>query len=233
MNKEYAGYVRSLKWTLVFWDASENVDQLPFVPTYSGTQPQGLWTIFKALTEVTSVEFSEWECWGEFSDYIPEDGYLFPNVASISFQGHINTAFARYILSSTKANQLQHLCLLHFQIAVDMEPTILFVNYLAGKFTSLKSLMIIEDPLNLMYPEDDLGTEISAYIKLLESVRETLETFYFEARISEIPGPRHIPSAQDCFVELKSSIQMVLNHGSWPCLREATVHSVRASSCTN
>ena len=172
------------------------------------------------------MEFSQWDSWGESSDYIPNDGYLFPNVASVSFEGAVNDTFGRYILSSTITCQLQHLRLLHFQIGEHKDTTILVLNDLAGKRTSLKSLTIIEDLFSLVYSEGDLGNGISAYIRLLESLRETLENFHLEAYIFDTPEFRSTPMEKSSFVELKRSIQAVLKHGDWPCLREATVKSV-------
>ena len=218
-KKQYASYVKTLKWTLLFDNEYGGVD-LPLLSTYSATQPRGLWTIFIALTEVTSVEFAEWDFCGELSYYLPKNIFLFPKVASISFQGDLTDTFVGYLLPDTDASQLQHLRLENFQINVDMELTILFLNKFAARCTKLKSLMVFEHEMELTSPEGDLGTGLSAYVRIIESARETLETLYFEIRDFELGN---FPSKESDLKEITSTIQAVLGHGIWPRLRKATV----------
>lgn len=224
-KKQYASYVKTLKWTLVF-DNGLGFGDLPFMPTYSATQPLGLWTIFKALTEVTSVEFTEWYPCRQFHHYTPKDIYLFPKVVSISFQGYLIDTFAKYILPSTKASQLEYLRLEHFKPAGAgqsvTETTIQFLRGLLGKCTRLRSLTVIDD---LLYLGGDPEVLWPVHVDFIDSVRGTLEILHFESKTDMWPteSRSNNTSPGPGLSEISNKVRQVLIRGTWPCLRKATV----------
>ena len=220
---EYAGYVESLKWSFVVLESEELVDKLPHLPSYSKHKPLGLWEILLLLTEVISVEIDQDNIKGYPRAMIPPGLSLFPKATSISMFGKLTDTFVHAVLPVIKARQLRHLRLSHVQLdgpdAYLMDLTIKFLNSLTTRCTSLKSLNIVDSDYHILEPCSAQGgaTMSTAYIKFLESVRETLVTFSFRCR--NFNGDDEEP--EDA-LKVTDSIIQVLKRGTWPRLQKVT-----------
>ena len=222
---EYAKHIKTFKWTLVFYSESYRYDRFPLLPSYSKEKPSGVWDIFQTLTEVKSVKIAEWDSCGEFRKFMPKSLSLFPKATSFSSWGVLLDTFTSYIISDGRIPQLQHLHLEDFQLMKtgrdDIETTINFLDNLVGKCTALKSLTIIAPDDYLEDPESDRDTVWKAYLRLLQSVKASLEIFYFKSHPSTAGdvkwGYIYNPALY------RDGFQRILDHGSWPRLRKVTI----------
>ena len=221
INREYAKYVKTLKWTLVYYDEDYHDTGFPFLPSYSRKKPLGIWELFKTLTEVTTVEIAEWDSCGQFRKFMPKNIFLFPKAITVKLQGVLTDTFTEYVLGTSKIRQVQHLHLVDFESETvgytSTEATIMFLDGLVGKCTALKSLIIINSDLNLDDPASDRDTEWKHYARLLESVKSTLEILRFKSHAFGGSGRLHDD------IVYRNSIEKILNHGNWPRLRKVTI----------
>ena len=220
---EYAKYIETFKWTLVFYSENYRRTNFPFLPSYSKQKPFGIWDIFRTLTEVTSLEITEWDHCGEIRKFTPKNMTLFPKVTSVTLFGYLWDTTTSSIIPDSKIHQLCHLHLIDLDIsAIGQEVgTINFLDNLVGKCTALKSLTIIAPDVILNDPESDEDTLWKAYLRLLGSVKESLEVFYFESHPSTAGGIKW------CFgynpALYSDSLQQILDDGKWPRLRKVTI----------
>ena len=234
-HPEYARYIQKFRWPLVVLKLGEVVDNLPHLPSYSKRNPRGIWEILQLLTEVISVEIEEGNTDGYPRAMVPQGLSLFPKATSITMFGVLIDTLVHAVLPVVKARQLQHLGLYHVRLEAPvediMEPTIKFLSSLTGKCTSLKSLEIVESNDHVFEPCGALGeaTASTAYMKFLESVKETLVAFRFICK--DVGGSQGDPD--DDVLEMTSNIHRVLNRGTWPHLRKVTTMPILYSRVWN
>lgn len=213
----------------MYFDSEFTSSRLPLLPSFSDAEPQGIWIIMKRLIKVTSVEIAEFDSVGQFRRNIPKNLTLFPQVTSVFLEGDFTNTFVFSIVTPRKAPQIQHLHLTNVQLEglgqVDTETTIRFLRGLLGKCTNLRSLIVIDSAVDLLFPNGNPEVLWPVYIDFIDSVRGTLEVLHFESQPDVLPfESRRNTSRRDSeLLEISNKIQQVLRRGTWPCLRKATV----------
>ena len=175
--------------------------------------------ILSSLLSVSKVSFSECSIGDYTRSDVPPDLDLLPKVTDLTLKGDFLSNFVYSVISSSKAGQLERiwfdgLLLDGKEDSGDYEITASFLNSLVGHCTRLKSLKIVASEYQLLFPSGERYDTANVYIKLIDSVRETLEEMYFE-----IEGERPDPESKRILKE----VQELLERGSWPCLRKKTV----------
>ena len=224
-HPEYAGYVQTLNWALVVLKIEKPMRECAYLPSYSKKEPLGIWEILPLLTEVISVRIEESETDSYPRAMIPQGLSLFPKVTSIIMSGTLTDTFVHAVLPIMKARQLQHLRLSYAEMKGPgrnyVEPTIKLLNSLTGRCTGLK-ILEIQDSEGCIFERCKALGEASvstAYIKFLESVKETLVSFWFRCS-----GPWKGGTAQEELVmEMMHSINQIFkNKETWPRLQKVT-----------
>ena len=168
------------------------------------------------------MEIAEWDSCDQTREYMPPTLFLFPKAVSVGFLGDLTDTLVDFILPINKISHLQHLYLEDFQSFAEgltsTEATSGFLNALVGKCTALKTLTVIDLEVNLDDPTADRPTEWKAFARFLDSVKGTLEVFYFKIHGDGIVDP-------ECYdPELyREAIQRILDNGTWPRLRKVTI----------
>ena len=227
-HHEYTEYVKNIKWTLVYFEGDYYADsRLPLLPSFSDTEPQGIWKILKRLTKVTSVEIAEFDSVGQFRRNIPKNLTLFPQVTSVSLVGDFTDTFVFSVITPRKAPQLQHLHLDTVRLEAlgqsDEDTTIRFLRGLLGKCTRLRSLVVIDSATNLLFPNGGPEILLPVYLDFIQSVQGTLEKLHFESKDDMPFGGISGTSPDPELLEISNKVQQVLRRGTWPCLRKATI----------
>ncbi|KAG7009828.1 hypothetical protein G7Y79_00001g001000 [Physcia stellaris] len=215
-HPEYAKHVQRFEWTFMNKRREDARGWLEALPSYSASEPDGIWEILSTLSNVSQVKINEASI--EFSWIkVPKHLTLFPRLKSVSIFGSVVARLVRAILPVRKASQLQSLRLENFHMfsiarQAVVETTGPFFAGLVGNCADLQSIEIIHGGDDFPYPCAVLGATCTVYASLIDSSRGTLEYLYYKRRYGNN-------------IQFDSSmrVRQVLERGSWPCLRNAEV----------
>lgn len=103
-HPEYSTHVQELYWTFTNLRREDEKGWLPLLPSYSASEPHGMWEVLSMLTNVSRVKINELETiYTPFNIDVPEGLTLFPRAKSISIFGTLMDTIVEAILRVSKA----------------------------------------------------------------------------------------------------------------------------------